>query len=151
MWIMKQSETVMPRGTTEPFLVPKAARIRAESLVSQVANLLYKADKAIYGVKWTLFFCLFSFAKRVRKNEKEIRCGSIVTVEKTHTTMTTENNNNKNSTHEHRVQTRMFLISNLFSFIVPLQQYRMDVSLLRLDLSLEFQSKHGASCWQGWK
>lgn len=38
---------------------PRAVCIRATSLVSQVADLLYKADRAIYGVKWTIFFCLF--------------------------------------------------------------------------------------------
>lgn len=30
-----------------------------ESWVSGVADLLYEADRATYGVKWTIFFCLF--------------------------------------------------------------------------------------------
>lgn len=42
-----------------PPLWPQAVCIRSASLVSQVADLLYKADRAIYGVKWTIFFCLF--------------------------------------------------------------------------------------------
>lgn len=66
--------------------------------------------------------CLFCFAKRVREKRKRkekkekkkgnIRCGSIVTLGRTHTTMATENNNSNvtnTNTHEHRAQKDCFL------------------------------------------
>lgn len=91
--------------------------------------------------------CLFCFAKRVRKNKKEIRCGSIVTVGKTHTTMKTENNNNANNTtnaHEHRAQKRMFLISNFFFYcsIVTIQYWCLSAVVSFVSRA---QSKHGIS------
>lgn len=63
--------------------------------------------------------CLFCFAKRVRENKKEIRCGSKSHRRlKTHTTVTTTTTA---STTTHRTQSakkRFFLISNFFFFLL---------------------------------
>lgn len=88
-------------------------------------------------------FVLPSRWEKTNKNKK-IRCGSIVTIGKTHTTMTTENNNNVNNTntHEHRVQKRMFLISNFFFYcsIVTIQCECLSAAVCFVSWA---QSKHG--------
>lgn len=91
-------------------LWPRAACIGAASLVSRVAELRYKADKAIYGVKWTIFFCLYVFVlpsgwgKTKKKSHVAAKSPSLKKKkEKTHTTMKTEKQQHYQQQHtEHR-------------------------------------------------
>lgn len=61
-------------------LWPQAVRIRnRESGISSCRLTVQKADRATYGVKWTIFFCLFVLFCQAgeEKQKKEIRCGSV--------------------------------------------------------------------------
>ena len=112
-------------------LWPQAVCIRAASLVSQVADLLYKADRAIYGVKWTIFFCLFVLFcqageekqkrnqmwqhrhRRLKKKKKKKKKRNPHHHDNWKTTTTTTNTN----THEHRAQRKNVFNIQFFLFI----------------------------------
>ena len=111
-------------------LWPQAVCIRAASLVSQVADLLYKADRAIYGVKWTIFFCLFVLFcqageekqkrnqmwqhrhRRLKKKKKKKKKRNPHHHDNWKTTTTTNTN-----THEHRAQRKNVFNIQFFLFI----------------------------------
>lgn len=89
--------------------------------------------------------------RKERKKKGNIRCGSIVTLGRTHTTMATENNNSNvtnTNTHEHRAQKDCFYIQffTFYSFIVTVQNGCLSavVSVFFFVVS-RAQSEHGIS------